>query len=269
MLLLLWCLPMIQRWLQRCTELPPWPQLNRLTEWGIQELRSLLPAYDGGFWALLIILPTIVLVGSREGGCTAVAVAGKEVVRLWALPCEGCRAQGPGVSVDQGALFMTRGVRHTPCAAGAAVSGPLPIRGQRCAPHVDAHSADGVREPGRPPTERERATERERERERERRCHCHCRLVVAVGAAQLLLSVASCCHWPLPRVKGQAPVSQGLSAGTQIMLPGAPWSAMDITQSPVLPIFPLQHHYVLWLDDPSAHPAHVLERGGCWQATAG
>ncbi|KAI7842827.1 hypothetical protein COHA_003573 [Chlorella ohadii] len=44
--------------------LPPELQdlLKRLADWGINELRSLLPAYGGAFWALLIILATIVLV---------------------------------------------------------------------------------------------------------------------------------------------------------------------------------------------------------------
>ena len=45
---------------------PAHPQLKRLADWGINELRSLLPAYGGAFWALLIILATIVLVGMQS-----------------------------------------------------------------------------------------------------------------------------------------------------------------------------------------------------------
>ncbi|PRW60354.1 riboflavin kinase isoform B [Chlorella sorokiniana] len=53
--------------------LPPELQdaLNQLFDWGVKELRSLLPAYDGGFWALLIILPTIVLIPLSIGRARA------------------------------------------------------------------------------------------------------------------------------------------------------------------------------------------------------
>ncbi len=51
---------------RRCPAAPPCLQLKRLADWGINELRSLLPAYGGAFWALLIILATIVLVGMHS-----------------------------------------------------------------------------------------------------------------------------------------------------------------------------------------------------------
>ena len=144
-----------------CASTPPRPlQLKQAADQGLDWLRSELPSFGAGFWTLLIVLTSIMLVGlsccEKKNSTLEVALRPAAACGC-ALPCitASPAASGPGNPPCSLLLLLLLRARcdapvvppANTCAAGAAVAGAVACKGhiRPSRPHGYAH--DWVRAP--------------------------------------------------------------------------------------------------------------------------